>query len=57
MVTESLQDCSEVSLVLFFTLRVYEDVINEDHHKLIQEVHEYFIHHMHEESGGVGEAE
>ena len=57
MVTKSLQDCSEVFLVLFFTSGVYKDIIDEDHHKFIQEIHEHFVHHMHEESRGTGEAE
>ena len=43
--------------MLFFTSRVNKYIINEDDHDLIEEIHEYFIHHVHEESGGVGEAE
>ena len=41
--------------MLVFTLEVNEDVINEDYHEHVEEVHEYFVHHMHEESRGIGE--
>ena len=41
--------------MIFFTLGVNEYVIDEDYHELIEEVHEYFVHHMHEEGSGVGE--
>ena len=57
MVTELLQNCPEVFLVSFFTLSLDEGVIDEDHHKLIQEIHKYLIHHMHEEGRGIGESE
>ena len=30
-------------------------IIDEYYHELIEEVHEYFVHHMHEEGRGVGE--
>ena len=43
--------------MLFFTSWVNEYIIDEDDHELIEEIHEYFIHHVHEESGSVGEAE
>ena len=36
-------------------LGVNEDVIDEDYHEFVEEVHEYFVHHMHEESRGIGE--
>ena len=42
--------------MLVFTLGVNEDVIDEDYHEFVEEVHEYFIHHVHEEGRGVGEA-
>ena len=41
--------------MFFFTLGVNEDVIEEDYHEFVEEVHIYFVHHMHEESRGIGE--
>jgi hypothetical protein len=35
MVPESLQNNSEMSRMLFFTLGIYQDVINEYHDKLV----------------------
>ena len=57
MVTEPLKNCSEVVLVLFFAFLVNEDVIDEYHDKLVQEIHKHLIHHMHEKVWGVGETE
>jgi hypothetical protein len=44
MVTESLQDNTKVLLMLFFILGVDQDVVNEDHDKLVQLRHEYRVH-------------
>ena len=44
-------------LVFFLALGVNEDVINEHHHKFVQEVHKHLVHHMHKEGRGVGESE
>ena len=41
--------------MLLFTLGVNEDAIDEDYHEIFEEVHEYFVHHMHEEGRGIGE--
>ena len=41
--------------MLFLTLGVNEYVINEDYHEIIEEAHEHFVHHMHEEGRGIGE--
>jgi hypothetical protein len=36
MVSKSLQNNSEMLCMLFFTLRIDQDDINEDHDKLVQ---------------------
>jgi hypothetical protein len=33
-----------------------KDVINEHHYKLVQSIHEYLIHHVHEISQGISES-
>jgi hypothetical protein len=40
--------------VFFLGLRVDQDVIDEDHHKLVEELHEYLIHEIHEICWGIG---
>ena len=55
MVAKPLQNCSKLLLVFILALGVNEYVIDQDYHELIEEVHEYFVHHMHEESRGIGE--
>jgi hypothetical protein len=35
-------------LMLFFILGVDQDVINKDHDKLVQLLHEYGVHQVHE---------
>jgi hypothetical protein len=52
MITQSLKYNAEM---LFPTLRKDQDVINEDHNKLIQLFHENRVHQVHEVSRGVGE--
>jgi hypothetical protein len=39
----------------FFTLRKDQDVINEDHDKVVQLFHENRVHQVHEVSGGIGQ--
>jgi hypothetical protein len=34
--------------VLFFGLGIDQDVIDEYHHKFVEELHEYLIHEIHE---------
>ncbi len=41
--------------MLFPTLRKDQDVVNEDHDKLVQLFHENRVHQVHEVSGGVGQ--
>jgi hypothetical protein len=56
MVVKSLQDNTKVSLMLFFILGVDQDVVNEDHEKLVQLRHEYGIHQVHEMCRSIGES-
>jgi hypothetical protein len=44
MVPDSLQNNVEVSHMLFFIFGVFQDVINEDHNKLVQLRQEYGVH-------------
>ena len=57
MVAKPLQNCSKMLLVSVLGLGVNEDVINEHHHKFVQEVHKYLVHHMHKECRSIGVAE
>jgi hypothetical protein len=56
MVTKSLKNNPKVLLMLYFILGVDQDVINEDHDKLIQLRHEYRVHQVHEMCRGIGES-
>jgi hypothetical protein len=56
MVTKSLQNNSEMMRMLFFTLRIDQDVINEDHDKLVQLQHEYGVHQVHEMCRSIDES-
>jgi CDP-glycerol glycerophosphotransferase (TagB/SpsB family) len=53
MITQSLKHNAEMLFMLFLTLRKYQDVIYEDHDKLVQVFHENRVHQVHEVSGGV----
>jgi CDP-glycerol glycerophosphotransferase (TagB/SpsB family) len=53
MITQSLKHNAEMLFMLFLTLRKYQDVIYEDHGKLVQVFHENRVHQVHEVSGGV----
>jgi hypothetical protein len=55
MITQSLKYNVEMLFMLFPTLRKDQDVINEDHDKLVQLFHENQVHQVHEVSGGVGQ--
>jgi hypothetical protein len=44
MVSKSLQNNSEMLRMIFFTLGIDQDVINEDCDKLVQLQHEYGVH-------------
>jgi hypothetical protein len=47
MVSKSLQNNSEILRMLLFTLGIDQDVINEDHDKLVQLWHEHGVHQVH----------
>jgi hypothetical protein len=44
MVSKSLQNNSEMLRMLFFTLEIDQDVINEDNDKLVQLRYEHGVH-------------
>jgi hypothetical protein len=50
MITKLLTHNVDIPFMLFLVLRVDQDVINEDHDKLIQLYHEYRVHQVHEVS-------
>jgi hypothetical protein len=54
MCFESSEDNPKVMLMIFATLGVDKDVVNEDYDKLIQLLHKYLIHEIHEKGGCVG---
>jgi hypothetical protein len=55
MITQSLKYNAEMLFMLFLTLRKDQDVVDEDHDKLVQLFHENRVHPLHEVSGGVGQ--
>jgi hypothetical protein len=55
MITQSLMHNAMMLFMLFLTLRKDQDVIDEDHGKLVQLFHENRVHQVHEVSGGVGQ--
>jgi hypothetical protein len=56
MITQSLKYNVEMLSMLFLTLRKDQDVINEDHGKLVQLLHKNQVHQVHEVSGGIGQS-
>jgi hypothetical protein len=56
MITQSPKYNAEMLFMLFLTLRKDQDVINEDHDKLVQLFHENRVHQVHEVSGGIGQS-
>jgi hypothetical protein len=55
MIMQSLKHNAEMLFVLFLTLRKDQDVVNEDHDKLVQLFHENRVHQVYEMSGVVGQ--
>jgi hypothetical protein len=55
MVPKLLQNNAEVSHMLFFTLGIDQDVVNEDNNKLVQLRHEYGVQRVHEMCRSIGE--
>jgi hypothetical protein len=47
----------EMPFMLFLALKENQEVINEDHNKLVQPCHEYRVHQVHEVGGGIGQPE
>jgi hypothetical protein len=41
--------------VLFLSLGIDQDVVNEYHHKLVKELHEHLVHEIHEVGWGIGQ--
>jgi hypothetical protein len=56
MVSKSLQNNSEMMRMLLFTLGIDQDVVNEDHDKLVQLRHEYGVYQVHEMCRSIGES-
>jgi hypothetical protein len=51
-----LQNNIKMLLMLFFILGVEQDVVNENHDKLVQLRHEYGVHQVHEMCRSIGES-
>jgi hypothetical protein len=56
MITQSLKHNAEMLFMFLLTFRKDQDIVNEDHDKLVQFIHENRIHQVHEVSGGIGMA-
>jgi hypothetical protein len=56
MVSKSLQNNSEMLHMLIFTLGIDQDVVNEEHEKLVQLWHEYRVHQIHEMCRSIGDS-
>jgi hypothetical protein len=48
MLSQTLKYNSEVIFMLFHTLQIYKNVVNEHHDKLVQLRHENQVHEVHE---------
>jgi hypothetical protein len=55
MIMQSLKHNVEMLFMLFLTVRKDQDVINEDHDKLVQLFHKNRVHQAHKMSGGIGQ--
>jgi hypothetical protein len=55
MVSQLLKHNAKMTLILFSILGIDQNVVNENHDKLIQFHHEYRVHQIHEVSGGVSQ--
>jgi hypothetical protein len=56
MIMQLRKHTAEMLFMLFLTLRKDQDVVNEDHDKLVHLFHENRVHQVHEVSGGIGQA-
>ena len=50
---QTLQQEPQMLFMLFLCLGEDQNIINENHHKDIQIIHEDYVHQMHEESRGI----
>ena len=57
MLPQSLQHELQMNFMLCLKLGKDQNIINKDHHKNIQIIHENHVHQMHEESLGISQAE
>jgi hypothetical protein len=57
VLSQGSQHKLQMLCVLFLGLGVDQDVINEHHHKLVEELHEHLVHEIHEVGRGIGQAE
>jgi hypothetical protein len=57
MIMQSLKHNAKVPFMLLLVLRIDQDVVNEDHDKLVQLCHEYRVHQVHEVSRGISQSE
>lgn len=48
VITKHLQYCLEKLFMLFFSLGINENIVDEDHPELVREVNEHLVHHMHQ---------
>jgi hypothetical protein len=55
MVLKSLQNNMEMPRMLFFTLEMDQDVVNEDNDELVQVRHEYGVHQVYKMCMSIGE--
>ena len=49
MFSKPLQYHLQMLYMIFLTLRVYENVVDEHYHKLVQIIHEHTVHQVHKE--------
>ena len=57
MLPQSLQHEPQMLFMLCLCLGEDQNIINENHHKDIQIIHENHVHQVHEESRGISQAE
>jgi hypothetical protein len=56
MVPKLLQNNTKMPRMLFFSLEIDQDVVNEDNDKLVQLRHEYGVHQVHEMCRSIDES-
>jgi len=57
MLTQARQHYTQMLCMLLLIAKIYQDIIDEDHHKLVQFGHEHRIHEIHEMSRCICETE